>query len=210
MATLWKHYSLRKLVEEFASGKVDLLHGLRCSNCSSDFHCDLTPSHCPVCGESFVGEARFGQRLPEHEKIREDKILAMLKEIKVTAQEILSLAQQETQDIATLKALTQAVATKVQDAAKRMNDAIAALTNGTANAAQLTAIASEMANHHNELQALADALNSVGSTADAEQPPAPPVDTPPATDPVQTTDTPATPDVPATDPTTADAAASGQ
>jgi hypothetical protein len=188
MATLWKHYTLRQLVGESGGGRIELLHGLRCSNCSTDFHCDRTPAFCPGCGESFIGEAHFGQRLPELQKIREDKIVAMLKEITLKTDEILSLAQQETQDIAALKAISQAVADKVRSAAQRMNDAIAALKAGTVNAQQLDAIASEMANHHNDLQALADALNTVGSTADAEQPPADPNAPPPA----PTSDSPAT------------------
>jgi hypothetical protein len=86
------------------------------------------------CGESFIGEAHFGQLLPELQKIREDKIVAMLKEITLKTDEILSLAQQETQDIAALKAISQAVADKVRSAAQRMNDAIAALKAGTVNA----------------------------------------------------------------------------
>jgi hypothetical protein len=185
MATIWKHYTLKNLVEDIAGGRVDELHGLRCSNCLEDFHLDRTPKYCPACGEDFIGEARFGQRLPEEIRIRGDEILAMLKEMKVTSDEILALAKQESQDIATLKALTIAVAAKVKDAAQRMNDAIAALTAGTVNAAQLNAIASELANHHNDLQTLADALNSVGATADAEQPPAPPA---PVTEPTPTTE----------------------
>jgi uncharacterized phage infection (PIP) family protein YhgE len=198
MATLWKHHTLVALRDR-NDCEVATLHALRCSRCQEDFYFDSTPKLCPFCGDQFIGEAAFGERLYESQKIREDKILAMLKELKVTTDQILALAQQETQDIATLKALTQAVAAKVKDAAQRMNDAIAALTNGTSNVAQLNAIASELANHHNDLQTLADALNSVGTTADAEQPPAPPAPDP-VPDPAPTPDpTPAPDPTPTTD-----------
>jgi rubrerythrin len=65
MATLWKHYTLKKLEEQFGGGTVEVIHGLRCSNCHTDFHMDKTPQYCPACGESFIGEAKFGVRLNE-------------------------------------------------------------------------------------------------------------------------------------------------
>jgi hypothetical protein len=176
MATLWKHYTLAGV--KLGAVFISAVHGLRCSACYEDFHIDRNPLHCPFCGRKFVGVKPFGVRIEtREEEIRDEhQVIAMLKELKVTAAEILALAQQETQDIASLKQITQVAADKVKAAAQRMNDAIAALTSGTANIAQLNAIASELATHHNELQAVSDALAGIGATADAEQPPANPTE----------------------------------
>jgi hypothetical protein len=123
---------------------------------------------------------------------REDQILAMLRQAMTDVKDIRTLVDQESKDLATLKELLTVAAQKVTDAAARMNDAIAILTQGTADPAVLGAIASDLAEHHNSIQAMADAIGQIDATADAEQPPTPaPTPTPdptPVPDPASSTD----------------------
>ena len=34
----------------------------RCGDCYVDFHLDIKPEYCPMCGVEFTSEGQFGQR----------------------------------------------------------------------------------------------------------------------------------------------------
>ncbi len=64
MSALLMHYAIpSENLPELAKVGVAYvaMFAWRCGNCNKDFHLDLKPTFCPVCGTEFTREGRFGR-----------------------------------------------------------------------------------------------------------------------------------------------------